>query len=226
MTPRRARQRLGVGPDADEHALRAAFREAAKHCHPDRAGGDGAAFREVVEAYRLLRGAAAGPPPAPAPVVAPTVLAEPAVVALSPLTAIEGGEVAAETPDGRRLSVRLPAGLRPGERVRAGGLDFEVVIRGEGVLVRGDDLWVTAVIEPCVLADGGRVFVPTPRGDRAVWISRKAAERGLVRLPGEGLPARGDRRQGDLFVRLTAGEARGESPARSLLRRFTAAWAA
>ncbi|MBO9560101.1 MAG: molecular chaperone DnaJ, partial [Caulobacter sp.] len=64
-----------------------------------------------------------------------------------------------------------------------------------------------------------------------VWISTKAAARGLVRLPGQGLPARGPHRAGDLFLRLEAlGEGIGgegtESAARSQLKRFAAAWAA
>jgi curved DNA-binding protein len=122
--------------------------------------------------------------------------------------------------------VRLPAGLRPGEKVRAGGVCFDVAVRGDGVLVRGDDLWITVKVESAMFSDGGRLTIATPRGERGVWITRKAAERGLVRLPGEGLPARGERRQGDLFVRLTAGPARAESPARRLLRQFAAAWAA
>jgi curved DNA-binding protein len=63
MTARSARARLGVGPGADERALRAAFREAAKRNHPDRPGGDPAAFREIMEAYRVLREDSAAPAP-------------------------------------------------------------------------------------------------------------------------------------------------------------------
>ena len=40
------------------------------------------------------------------------------------------------------------------------------------------------------------------------------------------LPARANHKAGDLFLRLEAAEGRGESPARSLLKRFAAAWAA
>jgi curved DNA-binding protein len=224
MTARSARERLGVDPGADAHALRAAFRDAAKRDHPDRPGGDPTAFREVMEAYRTLRGEAVDlvpylPAPAPTPPVRLTV-------EISPAMAVTGGDALAQAADGRRLKIHLPPGLRPGERVRAGRDAFEVVVRGDGAIIRGDDLWITLSVEPGLLVDGGRVTVATPRGERSAWVSRKAAARALVRLPGEGLPARERHRQGDLFVRLTAGAARAESPARTLLRQFAAAWAA
>lgn len=224
MTARTARERLGVGPGADGHALRAAFREAAKRYHPDR-GGDPLAFREVMEAYRVLREAPLDPVAwglAPIPRAAPVRL----VIEISPDAAVLGGEAVVDAPGGRRLKIRLPPGLRPGDRVRAGQDAFEVTIRGEDAIVRGDDLWITVKVDPAVLTDGGRLSVATPRGERTVWVSRKAAARALVRLPGEGLPERESRRQGDLFVRLAAGAARAESPARALLRQFAAAWAA
>jgi curved DNA-binding protein len=59
-----------------------------------------------------------------------------------------------------------------------------------------------------------------------VWISTKAAARGLVRLPGQGLPARGPHPAGDLFLRLEVLGDGAESAARSQLKRFWAAWAA
>lgn len=225
MTARLARERLGVGPGADAHALRAAFREAAKRNHPDR-GGDPLAFRQVMDAYRFLRGDA--PEQAvfvPAPAPRPTI-PEKLVVEITPEVAVLGGPVLANAPDGRTLKIQLPAGMRPGERVRAGRDEFEVAVRGDGAIVRGDDLWITVRVEPGLLVDGGRITVALPAGERSVWVSRKAAARALVRLPGEGLPPRGDHRQGDLFVRLAAGAARAESPARVLLRQFAAAWAA
>ena len=49
---------LGVGRDADEAALKKAYRRLAMECHPDRNNGDRAAearFKEVTEAYEVLR---------------------------------------------------------------------------------------------------------------------------------------------------------------------------
>lgn len=224
ITARLARARLGVGPGADERALRAAFREAAKRNHPDRPGGDPAAFNDIMEAYRFLRGGEPEPI-AFAPVPAAPVLRK-AELEIPPEVAVLGGLALVEAADGRRLRVSLPPGMRPGEQVRAGGESFEIVVRGDGAIVRGDDLWITLPVEPSILTDGGRLAVMTPRGERTVWVNRKAGARALVRLPGEGLPEREGRRQGDLFIRLAAGSARAEGPARKMLRQFAAAWAA
>ena len=67
----------------------------------------------------------------------------------------------------------------------------------------------------------------TPLGRRIVWLTKKASERKLVRVVGQGLPARGRHRQGHLFLRLAPAKAgQADSAARTLLRRFAAAWAA
>jgi curved DNA-binding protein len=129
--------------------------------------------------------------------------------------------------DGRRIALTLPPGVRAGDKVRAGRHEFEVAVRGDGqAMVRGDDLWITVAVAPELLAEGGRIALDTPLGRRVVWITRKAAERGLVRLVGQGLPARGRHRQGHLFLRLHPQPARTDTAAQTLLRRFAAAWAA
>lgn len=228
LTLSAARALLGVAADADERELRKAYREAAKRAHPDRPTGDAALFRDVLAAYRLLQENPYQPATFP-PVVAQTApIADRVVLEIDIATALDGGaeELAI---DGRRLRLKLPAGLREGDKVRVEGVTFEVRHRvQDGALVRGDDLWLTGKVDPRVLAEGGRVDADTPLGRRPAWISTKAAERGLVRLAGQGLPARADHKAGDLFLRLEAGEtaAVGESPARSLLKRFAAAWAA
>ena len=222
-----AREMLGVGPFFSPGELRLAFRDAAKAAHPDRIGGAAERFRQVVEAYHRLRAAQAFAaeriiqPPAPR---AP----EPAILRIDPLVALRGGSALHRLADGRLIRVHLPAGLRSGDTVRAGDAEFAVVLTGaHGMLVRGDDLWINAAISGRTLAEGGRVAVETPLGRRIVWLTKKAGERKLVRIVGQGLPARGRHRQGHLFLRLAptpAGQA--DSAARTLLRRFTAAWAA
>jgi curved DNA-binding protein len=226
ITLKTARAVLGVGPLASAGDLRRAFREAAKAAHPDRPGGDGERFRKVVDAYHRLRGL---PPPRDRIVQPPaTRPPDPDVLSVTPLVALRGGLVEHLLSDGRRIRVRLPPGLRTGDAVRAGAAGLSVVVRGAGdMLVRGDDLWVSVAVSERTLAEGGRIALETPLGRRIVWITRKAGERGLVRLEGQGLPARGRHRQGHLFLRLapkTGGQV--DSAARVLLRRFTAAWAA
>lgn len=221
-----AREVLGVGPFFSPGELRRAFREAAKRAHPDRAGGGGERFRQVVEAYHRLQAAQAAPdriiqPPAPRP-PAPTELR------IDPLIALRGGSADHVLADGRRVKVKLPPGLRSGDTVRVGGSELAVVLSGAPeMLVRGDDLWINASVAPRLLAEGGRVAVETPLGRRVVWLTKKAGERKLVRLQGQGLPARGPHRQGHLFLRLApAKPGQTDSAARALLRRFAAAWAA
>jgi curved DNA-binding protein len=221
-----ARGVLGLGPFFSPGELRRAFRDAAKRAHPDRAGGGAEHFRQVVEAYHRLQAVQAGPdriiqPPVPRP-------PEPAVLTIDPLTAMRGGAAEHRLADGRLIRLRLPPGLRSGDTVRAGGAELAVVLRGApDMLVRGDDLWVSATVDPRLLAEGGRVAVETPLGRRIVWLTKKAGERKLVRIVGQGLPARGSHREGHLFLRLAPAKAgQTDSAARTLLRRFAAAWAA
>ena len=233
MDLKRAREVLRLPIRHGPAELRRAFREAAKRAHPDRPGGDPERFRQVVEAFHFLQTVeAAGPrgrriaqPPA---VVRPASAIGSSTLAITPLVAMTGGRLEHVLPDGRRIRLTVPAGLRAGDVVRAGADELVVAVRGDGgMLVRGDDLWINVTVDPRLLAEGGRVALDTPLGRRVVWITRKVGERGLVRLVGQGLPARGRWREGHLFLRLTPiTHGKTDSAARTLLRRFTAAWAA
>ena len=215
---------LGVSTDADEHDLRAAFRDAAKTAHPDRPGGDAARFRAVLDAYHLLRGKTALPAPTYEP-NPPEPQAE--TLAIIPQTALAGGAVLSPSWQGKRVRISLPAGMRENDLGRAGERIFRIaIVAADGMQVRGHDLWLNAAVDPQVLEGGGRVPVDTPLGRRIVWITQRAGERGLVRLPGQGLPARAEHPRGDLFLRLEPAAQINESAARALLRRFAAAWAA
>lgn len=223
MSLKYAREVLGVSAVATPAEIRQAFRAAAKRAHPD-AGGDEGAFRQVVEAYRRLQD------PLSERFVQPPVRRRAAAnpdLEISPRVALEGGEVDHRLPDGRLIRITLPPGLRSGDNVVAAGAELAVYIRAEdGVIVRGDDLWMTAKVAPALLKKGGRITLDTPLGRHSVWIDRKAAERGLVRVEEQGLPARGRRLRGHLFIRLSAAPGLADSAALALLRRFAAAWAA
>lgn len=213
-----ARALLGVGKDADAHELRRAFRTAAKQAHPDRPGGDAERFRSVLDAYHLLRDA-------PSALLAPDER-HVTPVTIDPATALSGGNVEARTAD-RQLRLTLPPGLRAGDKVRANGTLFRIVIGATDTMqVRGDDLWMSCAVDQTVLDRGGRISIDTPLGRRIVWLTERAGQRGLVRVAGQGLPARGHHAKGDLFLRLEPAAKAEESAARVLLRRFAAAWAA
>jgi len=224
---KRAREVLGVSVLADQAEVRAAYHAAVKRVHPDRRGGDADAFREVVDAYGRLRdrgfGERVNQPPAPMP----PRRSEPGVLEISPALAAQGGEVEHVLADGRRLRITLPAGLRAGEVLRADDARLTVSVRGDpALMLRGDDLWLSVRVDPQLLMQGGRIAIDTPLGRRVVWITKKAGTRGLVRLPGQGLPARGGHPQGHMFLRFTPQADLSDSAARTLLRRFAAAWAA
>lgn len=219
MDTRKARAVLGVRAKVGEAELRAAFRKAVKAAHPDRPGGDAARLRDVVEAYGLLKAAPENPPPAPPP--PKPVIAD--GIEISPALAASGGRAITRLGDGRRLALDLPPGLRPGDTVRAGETLLTVSVKGSaGLTLRGDDLWLSAELPH---QSGGRLPLVTPTGPKEIWVGRRDIARGLVRLTGQGLPARGPHAAGDLIITLTAPPPRAESGARSRLRAFQANWA-
>jgi curved DNA-binding protein len=227
LSPDEARAILGLAPDASPHDVIGAFRAAAKQAHPDLPGGDAARFREILSAYRLLQSLPRTPVPPPPSSFQPVPRAFSGFAEVAPMVAYAGGEAEALLPDGRRMPVPVPAGARHGEVLEVAGEKIKLRIRAESALqVRGSDLWVSAEVASRLLADGGRVMVETPLGPRSVWITSKIAERRLVRLEGEGLPARGLHPAGSLFIRLVPDTGAPESPARVQLKKFAAAWAA
>ena len=221
MTVLEALETLGLRPGATPDDVARAFRATVKTAHPDH-GGEARRLRRIVEAYRLLEAGRAPStiPPRPERPVEDRL-------EITPAEAQRGGERSVSLPDGRLRPTTLPAGLRPGDKVRLDGVLLTVFVRGEdGVLVDRDHLHLTVAASPALLRDCGRLEVQTPTGPRMVWVSREAGARGLVRVPNEGLPARGRHGRGDLFVRLQPDASRYESPARAKRRRFGAAWAA
>lgn len=216
---------LGLTGPVEGEALTAAFRIAIKAARPEAAGGSEARFRKTIAAWRLIQSQTA-----PLALAAPTVRppATP-VLAISPLDALNGGAV--EVRVGRRiLRVRVPPGLRTGDhlRLRAAGEDggdlyLPVLVRGaHGLSAVGDDLYMTWPVPPRLLEDGGRLEVETHAGRRSAWLVA-GHQPPRLRLKGLGLPPRGARAQGHLFVTLQPSED-APSAAEDLLVRFTRVW--
>ncbi len=216
---------LGLTGPAEGEALTAAFRIAIKAARPEAAGGSEARFRRTIAAWRLIQRQTA--PLALAAPVAPPPAAP--LLAISPFDALNGGAVDLRI-GGRLLRVQVPAGLRTGEhlRLKAAGEDganlyLPVLVRGaQGLSAVGDDLYMTCPVAPRLLADGGRLEVETHAGLRSAWLVA-GHQPPRLRLKGLGLPARGVRPQGHLFVTL---EPSGDAPsaAEDLLIRFTRVW--
>lgn len=218
---------LGLPSVADAAALKTAFRTAVKAARPDQDGGDPDQFRRVIAAYRLIQAhgtarrslSAPSEPPAPAP-----------VLTLTPLQALRGAEVCLRLKRGA-VRVSVPAGLRTGEhlRLRGGGLDgsdlyLAVLIRPEnGLSTMGDDLYMNWPTPRRLLDDGGRVEIETHAGTRSAWITPGRTTPIRIRLKDLGLPARGSRAAGHLFVTLVP-SSDTRSAAEDLLAQFTRAW--
>lgn len=217
-----AHARLGLARAADGPARAAAFRASVKAAH---ASGDEARLRLTIAAWRLIQAQA----PAPALAAPPERTPSPPPVAITPMQALNGGQTLARA-SGRQFRLTLPPGLRTGEHVRLRGagsdgpdLYLPVLIRpADGLTALGDDLYMSLPLNPRVLADGGRLEVQTHAGPRRLWLAPDHPTRRLV-LPGLGLPARGARPQGRLFVSLEPA-AEAPSPAETLLARFTRRW--
>lgn len=218
---------LGLhGPTADDALVRA-FREAVKAARPDTPGGDDDRFRRVIAAYRLIQSHGGAPQALEAPRQTPAARS---VVAISPLEALRGGSVTVGVGH-RLLKVAVAAGVRTGDhlRLRGGAADgadlyLPILIRpAEGLAALGDDLHMSWSAPQRLIEDGGRVEIETHAGPRAAWITRGLTGEIRLRLRDLGLPARGSRPAGHLFVTLKPAED-APSAAEHLLARFTRVW--
>jgi curved DNA-binding protein len=234
LTLENARTQLGLAGPVGAEGLTAAFRGAVKAARPDAPGGDAETFRRIIAAYRLLqaqtlalpapvshtKAAPFAPPPAPAP-----------LLSLTPMQAISGGCIRVAV-GARTLLVHAPPGVRTGDHIRlkrgaangGGDLLLPVLIRpADGLSVLGGDLFMTWAVPQRMMDDGGRIEIQTHAGLRSSWLVPDMVEPVRLRLKGLGLPARGNRPAGDLFVKLEA-SADLPSAAEDLMLRFTRVW--
>ncbi|HEY5412267.1 MAG TPA: DnaJ C-terminal domain-containing protein [Caulobacteraceae bacterium] len=234
MTAGEAREVLGLSPGADADALGRAYRAAVKTAHPDRGGGDAERLRQVIEARRVLQALGEARmvfTPAPRP---PPVKGQSLSLKITVREALFGGRRRVTPQSGPALDVRLPKGLRPGDLLRlaagtnAGGdVMVRISLQGEtGLSVRGDDLWLEVNATSDQLRAGARLEVDTPRGRRALTAPEGAADGRAIRLKGQGLPARGRHPVGDLILKLCLQSKPEEPASKTLLKRFSARWAA
>lgn len=222
-----ARALLGLTGAVDGSTLTETFRKAIKAARPDLPGGDETRFRRTIAAWRLLQAQAAKPVPLAAPSIRP---ANPPVLAISPLQAVRGGK-ANVLVNGRTLRVNLAPGLRTGDEIRLRGaghdgqnLCLPVLIRTtDGLSVLGNDIHMTWPTATRLIEDGGRVEIETHAGLRSAWITPGMTGPICLRLRDLGLPARGSRAAGHLFVTLVR-SADVPSAAEDLLWRFTRVW--
>jgi curved DNA-binding protein len=113
----------------------------------------------------------------------------------------------------RKLSVRIPAGIREGQRIRLAGqgmagqsggppgdLYLEVKLKPHRLYrVDGRDLSLTLPVAPWEAALGATVTAPTPAGPVEVAIPAGSRNGGKLRLRGRGMPGNPP---GDLYLEL------------------------
>lgn len=111
--------------------------------------------------------------------------------------------------DGKRLSMRVPAGTRDGARLRLagqgpGGGDVLLTIRvleDARFELDGDDLITTADVPAPIAALGGEISVQTMTSSGTLKVPAGSSGGRKMRLRGQGWPKKGGGK-GDLYVRL------------------------
>jgi len=112
--------------------------------------------------------------------------------------------------DGKRLEVKVPAGVRTGSGVRLAGkgaqggdLYLRVSVKPHPTFERrGDDLLVGVSVPLVVAMLGGEVQVPTLKGKVALKIPAETQNGRTFRLAGQGMPHLDNSSRGDLMARV------------------------
>ena len=121
-----------------------------------------------------------------------------------------GGNMQLTIPNGRTVTVKLPAGVSEGKKIKLKGMGNPTQ-RGSGDLyliikirphamfrLEGEDLYVPVTIMPWTAALGGTIFVPTLDGPVQVKVPAGTHSGKKLKLSGKGLSSKGS-----LYVTLT-----------------------
>ena len=110
--------------------------------------------------------------------------------------------------DGRRLEVKIPAGVDTGSRVRVpgvgnGDLYLQVTVRPHPLFERkGNDLYLELPLTVPEAALGTEVRVPTLKGSVSMKIPPESSSGKTFRLPGYGIPHLKGGGAGDQYVKI------------------------
>ncbi|NWH09263.1 MAG: DnaJ domain-containing protein [Alphaproteobacteria bacterium] len=126
-----------------------------------------------------------------------------------------GGTKRVTMPDGKRLDVKIPAGVREGQQIRLKGLGepgqggeagdalIEVAISPHAHFRReGRDIHLDVPISLGEAVLGGKVEVPTLTGPVAMTIPPNTSSGAIFRLKGKGVAAAGGEAAGDQYVKV------------------------
>lgn len=133
-----------------------------------------------------------------------------AELALNLEDAHRGGQMQLTLPNGRNVTVKLPAGVGEGKRIKLKGLgnptprgngDLYLIIKIRPHLtyrLEGDDLHTQVTLMPWTAALGGTIYVPTLDGPVQVKVPAGTHAGKKLKLSGKGLSSKGN-----LYVSLT-----------------------
>ncbi|NWF63665.1 MAG: J domain-containing protein [Chloroflexi bacterium] len=132
-------------------------------------------------------------------------------VGISFQEAFEGTTRQLQKQDGKKLTVRIPAGVKTGSRVRVAGagpdgtdLYLLIQVEEDGRFERdGSHLTTTSTVDVFTLLLGGDTEVETPTGKVKLGIPAGTQPEQVFRLAGRGMPSVKDAAlKGDLYVKL------------------------
>ena len=132
-------------------------------------------------------------------------------VGISFQEAFDGTTRQLQKPNGSKLTVRIPAGVKTGSKVRVAGagpdgsdLYLLIQIEEDGRFERdGSNLTTTSNIDVFTLILGGDVDVDTPTGKVKLSIPAGTQPEQIFRLAGRGMPnVKDPKTKGDLYVKL------------------------
>ena len=114
----------------------------------------------------------------------------------------KGASRMVELPGGRRVEVKVPAGVKEGTVLRVPGLRATVQVAPDPVFTReGKDLRVAVPVPLRIAMQGGEVAAPTLKGGHVQFKVAAETQNGTkIRLRGLGLPDPRGGAQGDLYA--------------------------
>ena len=155
--------------------------------------GEGAGFGDIFGS--IFGGGARGRArPQPQDVEAP--------ITVSLAEVYRGASRTVELPGGRRVEVKVPAGVKEGTILRVPGLRAQVQMAPDPVFKReGKDVRVTVPVPLHVALRGGEVAAPTLKGGQVQFKVAPETQNGTkIRLKGLGLPDPKGGAPGDLYA--------------------------
>ncbi|MDI2112765.1 J domain-containing protein [Commensalibacter nepenthis] len=132
------------------------------------------------------------------------------------LDAVNGKKSRITLPGGGELNVTIPSGIEDGQVLRLrgkGDLGFNNAPAGDALITihvrahphfkrEGRNIRLTWSMDLKTAILGGKITVPTPKGEVALNVPAHSDTGSVLRLKGRGLSAKGNQEAGDLYVAL------------------------